>query len=134
MIEYINHRCNEWARWALCRRDGGLGLPRECCYTRLMPRSPHVGSTVEMNEAAMEIEDALRDMTTRGHTHLVAAVREFYLRAGGQTVDQISVRCGCCRRTLFYRIDMAHNEIMGYLNDMAAGVMPVRVDYLQKIA
>jgi hypothetical protein len=49
------------------------------------------------------------------------AVEEFYLRIGGVTRG-VQARCKCSEKTLYRRIDEAHNLILGYLNDMAAGV------------
>lgn len=47
-------------------------------------------------------------------------VEVFYLRTC--TVDQACADCGCSERTLYRRLNDAHVEIMGYLNDISAGI------------
>ena len=46
-------------------------------------------------------------------------IHEFYLRT--TTVEILARRYNCSRDTIYARLHKAHVEIMGSLNDMAAG-------------
>ena len=118
MIVYINARLNAWAEWHARRGDSGLGFPRECSYTRLQARSGS-GFKAEVDDAAWE--------THRGVNALIierrAAVFSFYVRRG--LVIQKARDCGCSVATLYRRIDAAHQDLLGWLNDEAAGLHQV---------
>ncbi len=115
MIDYINMRCNQWADWHSKRKAGGLGFPRECCYTRLQARGGD-GNASLIDEAAWEVHQAITDLPPL----LNLAVIEFYLKRG--TSIQKARACGCTESTLFYRIHSAHLKIMDWLNAEAAGL------------
>jgi hypothetical protein len=51
---------------------------------------------------------------------LIDTVVEYYTRVG--TADMTAKRLGVSKKTLFLRIDQAHQRIMGNLNDIAAGI------------
>jgi hypothetical protein len=121
VIVYINNRCNQWADWCTRRKVGGLGFPRECCYTRLEARGGNGNSSL-IDEAAWEIHQAVGDLPPV----LQTAVMVFYLGKG--TVDQKARDCLCARRTLFDRIQMAHVRIMDWLNAEAAGLPHAKPD------
>jgi hypothetical protein len=115
VIEYINVRCNQWAEWHRRRVDSGLGFPKECCYTRLQGRGPD-GWQLTIDESAWEIHRAVHSLDDC----LRMAVTVFYLGRG--TIEQRARDCRCSFKTLYRRIDQAHVEIMGWLNDESAGV------------
>ena len=115
MIEYINTRCNQWADWYVKRRANGLGFPKECPYTRLQARGGD-GYQLTVDEAAWEIHQAINSLI---HEEKLA-VECFYLVSGA--IEHKIQRAGCSIPTLYRRIDRAHNRIMEWLNDEAAGV------------
>ena len=115
MIEYINTRCSQWATWRRRKDDNGQGFPKECIYTRLSGRGGK-GYNPTIDEAAWEIDQAVRALPVE----LKKAVMVFYLGRG--TSEQKARDCGCHRDTLFVRVHLAHQGIMEWLNDEAAGV------------
>lgn len=112
---YINTRCNQWADWYVRRQASGLGYPRECPYTRLQARGGD-GYQLTVDEAAWEIHQAIHGLIEEEKL----AVKSFYLVSG--TIEHKIRVAGCSIPTLYRRIDRAHNRIMEWLNDLAAGV------------
>jgi DNA-directed RNA polymerase specialized sigma24 family protein len=116
MIDYINARCNQWVLWHRRGQDNGLGFPRECAYTRLDGRTPGKVSQPPVDEAAWEIERAVRAL----EHELNKVVIQFYLKRG--TSEDKARACQCHRDTLYARLHTAHIRILEWLNDETAGV------------
>ena len=118
MIEYIHTRCNAWVLWRRRKEDEGLGYPKCSAFTKT-PGGGVAGFKQILGEPEWEIERAIWSMKT-SHPKLFRAVTVFYLRTG--TVEMKATWAGCCRETLFDRLHQAHNLIMAWLNDEAAGL------------
>lgn len=115
MIVYVNTRLNQWAEW-VAKRNDGLGYPRAVAFSRMAHSGSFGPSSPDMCEDAWEVEQCV----THLEKSLRAAVIEFYLRPG--TCEQKAKALMCCKKTMYSRIDRAHNEILGLLNDLAAGI------------
>jgi hypothetical protein len=111
MIPYINGRCNEWVAWIRRRDDGGLGYPKECCYTRLQGRGPLTGYLPSVDDAAWEIDRAVRSLDYILHEALMA----FYFARG--TGDQKARDCRCGKTAFYERVHCAHQKIQAWLDD-----------------
>jgi hypothetical protein len=135
LIQHINNRLNDWARFVLQRADGGSVVSS----TYLMMRrgddaddAPPPACTVPINDLECSVTDRCVNALD---AVLHQAVREFYLRTG-TTIAGKAQHCRCSEKTLYRRIDEAHRQIMGYLNDLSAGVpLPMVVrERLKKVA
>lgn len=66
-----------------------------------------------------------------GDQKLKDAVIEAYFKGG--TVDQKIRALHCCKQTYYNRLERAHAELLGYMNDLAAGVpLPHRTVVTEK--
>ena len=124
MIQHIDDRLQQWALWLTRREDSGLGLPHQAAFMRDAPPS---------NDARRQSYVPLNDFECADTDRAVCALRpelrkvidESY-RFGNSLNDKLR-RCGCEKRTYYRRLDAAHLHIMGYLNDLSAGIaLPVR--------
>lgn len=110
---YVVYRLNQWADWRARRLDGGLGYPKKSAFVI----NPAGGEwSPEMDSAAWEVEQCVIAL----RNELKDAVMKRYTETG--TKEQKAKRCGCCVRTYDNRVDTAHREVLGFLNDLAAGV------------
>lgn len=117
MIAYVHQRLNLWGDWvARGRNEGRNGYPRQTSFARLMPSSGASPWSPLLDVEAEEIDQCVRrlDVTRRD------LVTRYYTRT--ITSAQLSREMGCCEKTLFNRMSIAHNEILGWLNDLAAGI------------
>ena len=114
MVPYINARLIGWADWVIKgKRVSGLSYPSQVSYARLAGGSSSNGA--EFDESAWEVEQAVNAL----RSDLKVLVHDFYLRT--TTVELLSRRMGCHRYTVYYNIHLAQVEVMGSLNDIAAG-------------
>lgn len=110
---YLMHRMNVWADWRARRLDGGLGYPKKSAFVV----NPSSGDwSPEMDSAAWEVEQCVLAL----RYELRDVVMKSYTESG--TKEQKAARCHCCVRTYDTRLTMAYREILGFLNDMAAGI------------
>lgn len=115
MIVYINAQLNLWSDWL---RSGHtrLGYPGRSAFVVAMGGG---GGCVSMpDDEAMAICTAVNALEPT----LRATVECFYRSMKSCTAQQIAAHLGCSRDTVYSRIDRAHILIMGYLNDIAAGI------------
>lgn len=116
MILHINDLLNIWAEWIVTgRKVVGLSYPSQCAFTRMA----HDGGErrgAEFNEDAFAVERAVQSLPRE----LKNVIMTFYLRTA--TVEQMAQELNCSRVTLYARLHRAQTEIMGMLQDMAAGV------------
>lgn len=115
MIPYMNVRGNQWAEWWWRREASGLGFPKESPYTRLQARGGN-GYQLTTDEAAWEFHRAVHSLSE----DLQKAMLAFYINKG--TIEQRAKDCGCSQVYLYRLVDRAHVQILGWLNDEAAGV------------
>ena len=116
MIVYINDQLNRWADWLGTGR-ARLGYPRCAAFVAAMGGGGGQRITLPDDEA-MAICTAVAALEPRLHD----TVDCYYRTMKNCTAAQIARQLGCSRDTVYARIDMAHNRIMGSLNDLAAGL------------
>jgi hypothetical protein len=124
MLTHINDRLIEWALWKKGARRVVGGISPFPAYNlaggggrRGSGDGPPAVSYVPVNE--LECADTDRCVCAL-EPLLRQAIEEIYLRIG--TTDQAAAQCKCSRMTLHRRMTEAHNLILGYLNDLSAGV------------
>lgn len=121
MIPYINDRMNRWADWRLRGRfQNGLGFPAMSPMLRTGPGGAVVRSP-DFDEECFEVESAFCALQVE-HAELAAVLFLFHCRARGMTVAQMARDRSCSRDTFYARIARGHQMMLGYLNDIAAGV------------
>lgn len=127
---YINGRLNQWARWTVQKVSGGLGYPHRSAFTRLAADGGFSSRVApDVNELAWEIEQTVQALSPE----LKECVIVFYCQTG--TIEQKLRDCHCCKRTLYYRLDRAHDLIMDMLNGYTCGEQLARPrPTLQRIA
>jgi DNA-directed RNA polymerase specialized sigma24 family protein len=122
MIEHVNARLNDWARWWL--RGGSRQSVVSSIY-RLRPGeyNPECAppeAIVPINDMdACKVDWAIAAVG-RVNPALRIVVMAFYLRQS--PAEYIAQDLGMSKATLFRRIDQAHQLILGYLHDIEAGV------------
>lgn len=130
MIDYINKRLNDWARWRIS--DRALlrhALGAKSCWPQMLGESESTesvrqqGTLVPLNDLeCCDTDKAICALPRDLHVTVI----EYYARIG--TADTTAKRLGITKRTLFQRIDRAHWHVMGTLNDLSAGIrVPVRL-------
>ena len=114
-----------WANWRARRMDGGTGYPTKSAFV-INPGSSGYWSP-ELDSKCYDIDRIVVILSSERKE----AVMKHYTVTG--TKEQKAKLCGCCVRTYDARIDMAHRDILGYLNDIAAGIALPAVDYKQDV-
>lgn len=118
MIIYVDKRLQLWARW----RSQGRVLPMIArpSWHNLVP----VGTEGKPAEAFVPLNDVeCKDVDTcvcALRPDLAEAVIAAYCRIG--TVETAARAVGVSKATLFRKLDLAHYQILGWLNDLAAGI------------
>lgn len=109
---YVATRLTLWADWRARRDDGGIGYPRKSAF---------VGTggggfwSPEMDAGCLEVDKAVCNLLPERKD----VVMQCYTQTG--TKEQKARRCGVCVRTYDARLEMAHKDMLGLLNDIAAG-------------
>lgn len=117
MIAYIHQRLVQWGDWVVRgRNEGRNGYPGQAAFARLMPSSEASAWSPLLDVEAEEVDQCVR--------RLEAPRRDLVIRYYTRTITSVMLarELGCCEKTLFNRMTIAHNEILGMLNDLAAGV------------
>lgn len=110
---YVMNRLHQWADWRARRLDGGLGYPKKSAFVI----NPGGGFwTPEMDSQCIEVDQAICVLEPERKD----VIMKCYTQTG--TKEQKAKRCGCCIRTYDLRLEMAHRELLGYLNDIACGI------------
>jgi len=123
LLTYIDARLSEWALWKAGKRICAGGIKPSSAYGWIGvhggngDNAPPPLSYIPLDEVrCAEVDRCICALEPL----LRQAVEEFYLRLG--TTEQAAARCKCSRMTLHRRVTEAHNLVLGYLNDLAAGV------------
>ena len=123
MIDYINKRLNDWARWRLSDRATIRHmLGAKSCWPQMLQddaegKMERHGTIVPINDLeCCEMDKAVLALPAE----LQFILEEFYYRTN--TTEGVAKRCGISRATLHRRIDQAHQRLLGLLNDQAAGI------------
>jgi hypothetical protein len=111
MLIYVDARLREWAMWKAGAggrgydlSNGGGGNEGPISYIPVDDLR-----CAEVDWCVCALMPLLRQ-----------AVEETYLRIGG--TEQAAERCQCGRVTLWRRVSDAHVQLLGFMNDLAAGV------------
>lgn len=118
MILYVNDRLVRWGEWVVRgRNEGRNGFPGQAAFVRLAGLTGERSAWSPMLDVeAEEVDQCIRRLTAERR----ALVIEYYSRT--VTSVQLAKRLGCCEKTLFNRLTIIQNEILGMLNDLAAGI------------
>lgn len=123
MIEYINKRLNDWARWRVSDRAmlrHMLGV--KSCWPDM--KRDDADQKYERHGTVVPFDDLECCDTDKAVCALPPPLKEtvieYYTRVG--TAETTARRLGVSKMTLFRRIDQAHIQIMGSLNDLSAGI------------
>lgn len=129
---YIVRRLVQWSEWAARRQDSGLGYPKQVPYTNLMPRTESSDHLPEFADECFEMDKCVTALqTVDDHTYAVIMLHYGQM---SMTLDQRLAKLGCCKQTYYNKIDKGHNLILGWLNDLAAGLqLPVPKIDLKKV-
>ena len=127
---YVEARLNRWRVWYhLGRRPGPervISSWGPCILDRNVGQHGKASAKVDPGES-LETDRAVDALVFE----LRAAVHEVYLKGG--TMEQHARALGCHRDTVYDRLARANCKLLGYLNDMAAGIpLPLRDRSLKK--
>jgi hypothetical protein len=125
MIDYINKRLNDWARWKVSERQmlrHMLGI--RSCWPVVLKKEDDVDQKFERYGTVVPLDDLECCDTDKAVCGLPLDLRDavlaYYTRTG--TADSTAKFLGISKVTLFARIGRAHWHILGSLNDLAAGL------------
>lgn len=126
---YVINRLNQWAIWSIRRQDSGLGYPKQVPYTNLMPRTASTNFSPDIAEECFEVEKCVTELRFESD-ELYAVIVLHYVQVN-MTLEQKLSHLGCCKKTYYNKIDKSHRLILGWLNDLAAGLAlsPVVVNF-----
>ena len=123
MITYVNGLLSAWGRWANRDADGGTGWPRASMMFRDVPSSQEFGSKLPLGvgnqSSECEVTDKAVHRLKAQEQRLFDLAVEFYKRGG--TGQEIAARLGIGKRTMYDRLDVLHQKVLGHLNDIGAG-------------
>jgi len=116
MIGFIDDELRQWAAWSIARRDGGLGYPRQINFARL-------GSGACSSFAPIIDEDAVAmEQCVLRLPESLWCVVDYWYRAPSANPTLCALYCNCHRDTVYARLNQAHVQLMGWLNDLAADI------------
>lgn len=116
MIPYIDSQLIRWAEW-LRTGNTRLGYPSQSAFVSAMGGGG--GQPVVMpDDDAMAINRAVAALDPE----LKTVVDCVYRTMRGCTGEAIAEYLGCHRDTVYARLHRAHVAVMGYLEDIAAGI------------
>ena len=111
---FVVKKLQLWAEWRLRKADGGLGYPKKSAFERVSPSATFW--TPELDGELIDVDKAVSALITERRDVLMQS----YTQSG--TKEQKAKRCGISIRTYDLRLELAHRDILGLLNDIAAGV------------
>ena len=121
MIEYIHVQLSAWGRWSLRRASKGVGYSPVCPMFKDVRHGegyesrPPSGVEVASFNELVDIEQAVSRLSQDGKRLCM----EYYVVQGSG--EEVASRLGIARRTLYDRLHMVQQHVMGHLNDIAAG-------------
>ena len=114
MIPYIDAQLRRWSLWLASGRTR-LGYPTRAAFVQVVGGGARASlpddDAMAVCHAVAALEPRLRD-----------TVDCFYRSMRSCTAHEMAKHLGCSRDTVYERIDRAHTLILGYLNDIAAGI------------
>jgi hypothetical protein len=116
---YVISRLNAWAEWSIRRQDSGLGYPKSVSFTNQMPKGGFGAITPDIAEECFEVERCVMALAYVNRD-LYTVIDLSYRRT--LTCDQRCKEAGCVKSTFYLKLGRAHQMVLGYLNDIAAGM------------
>lgn len=121
MIDCVNVQLSAWGKWAARNASKGMGYSPIC---PMFKQAQHGGAFGPSIPAGIDVSgiDRIRD-TDEAVKRLDEASRalcvEFYIVSGSG--EEIAHRMGIAKRTLYDRVHVLHQRVLGLLNDVVAG-------------
>lgn len=117
MIPYVHMRLIRWGDWVVRGRNVGRnGYPSQSTFARFMPSGGASAWSPLLDVEAEEVEQCVLRLGAPRRD----LVRKYYTRS--ISTARLAREMGCVEQTLYNRMSIAHNEVLGMLNDLAAGV------------
>jgi hypothetical protein len=133
---YIVGRMVRWSIWSARRQDSGLGYPKEVPYNRMAPSTNASNITPEFSDECFDVDKCVTALQTE--SDMIYAVVMMHYGQVNTTLDQRLVKLGCAKQTYYNKLDKAHRLILGWLNDLAAGLAipqpDINYEKIKKIA
>lgn len=122
MIDYVNVQLSAWGKWSARNASKGLGYSPICPqfkqvqYGGAFGSSVPVGIDVSGTDHIRDTDEAVRRLDEESRALCV----EFYIVSGSG--EEIAHRMGIAKRTLYDRVHVLHQRVLGLLNDVVAGL------------
>lgn len=117
---YIELRMVAWAKYAARGIDGGLGFKKSVSFLNYMPHGGTHDYTPEIDSECHEVDLCVNALAA-DRPELYEVVVMHYLRNDLKRDEKLE-RLGICRKYYYERIDRAHSLVLGWLNDLSAGI------------
>lgn len=117
MIYVVNSMLVKWGNWASRGRDGGVGYPSISPMFNNMPKGDSYSSHIFWTD--QDILDTDKAVNRLEPEDRVICIEMYQI--GGKTKD-IYERRNIPRQRFYERLHRIHNDIMGHLNDISAGI------------
>ena len=123
---FVFKKLQVWAEWRIRKVDGGLGYPKKSAFEKVglidSFWTPELDTElIDVDKAVCLLIPERRDVVMQSYTQ-------------GGTKEQKARRCGISVRTYDLRLDMAHKDVLGLLNDLAAGVKLIPVEQIKSVS
>lgn len=128
---YVINRLNAWAAWSIRRQDSGLGYPKSVSFVNQMSKSGFGSISPEIAEECFEVERCVIALAITNQ-ELYQVIDLSYRRT--MTCEQRCKAAGCVKSTFYLKLGRAHQMVLGYLNDIAAGMSIPSQGQVQKWA
>lgn len=117
MITFIDMQLSIWGKWAVAQAQRSVGYPPVSPMFRDVKHGGAYGSAPPCGvcEQVSDTDEAVKRLPPE----LRALAVEVY-QVGGKSVE-VARRLGIARQRLYERLDLLHREMLGHLNDIAAG-------------
>jgi hypothetical protein len=125
---YVHSRMEIWRAWVIKKQDNGVGYPKKVSFLKLAPTGGGSAWSPDMDASAWEVERAIQALTDIKRE----ALKSYYLST--LTIKQQVKNLGCCEKTFFNRVNAAMADMLGFLNDIAAGIELPGANELKKTA
>lgn len=119
MIPYVDTELSIWGKWVIAKSSKGIGYSPVCPMFKDSRHSGGYGSNPPLGAGIGDnILDTDAAVQRLGHDLRRLCV-EYYV-VGGKGVE-VARRLGIARQRLYERVHALHQELLGHLNDVAAG-------------
>lgn len=112
-IVYVSKRLVLWAEWRARKSDNGIGYPRRSAFVKTVSGGQW---TLDIDSHCIDVDKCVCAL----EADYRAVIMECYTAVG--TKEAKSRRLQISVKTFDNRLVKAHHEILGLLNDLAAGI------------